>query len=82
MYKVFEVNDCFEDWAMSDFLIGAESREDLISHLPEIMIERDGKRSGTKAAKRIIKDEYRIKEIENLFTDKPYTSLTSYGYIE
>lgn len=76
MHKVFEVYDCFDEWGTSGFYAGAESIEDLIIHLPDITGDK-------KAAKRIIKEkDWRIKEIEHLFTDTPYVNLTGYGYIE
>jgi len=80
MYKVFEVNDCFEEWGISAFFVGATSIDDLIEHFPKI-----GKECGItkKEIKKIVKDrEWRIKEVDHLFTDKPYTTLTAYGYIE
>lgn len=75
MYKVFEIYDCFDEWGTSGFYAGAESREDLIAHLPDII-------GNKRTAKRIIKDDWRIKEIAHMFTDLPYEHLSGYGYVE
>ena len=76
MYKVYSVDTCFDSYAIDYILVGAEDEEDLISHLDKVVEDK-------KKCKRIIKEkEWRIKEIERLFTDRPHEVLACYGYIE
>ena len=79
MYQVYSVDTCFSEYAMEYVLVGAESENDLISHLGDFIQYK-------KDVKRIIKDQEdgvcRIREIENLFTDVPYTVLDCFGYYE
>lgn len=81
-YQVFCVYDCFDEYASDEFLVGAESEEDLINHLPDIL-KSYGVSSPKTIAKKIVKEkEWRIKLLEHLFTDQPYTTLHSSGYVE
>ena len=73
MYKVYRVDTCFEEYAMEYKLVGAEDEEDLIRNLDKIV----------EYNKRVLVErEWRIKEIEGLFTDRPYEVLDCYGYAE
>lgn len=36
MYKVFLIDDCFMTYAMSNVMVGAESRDDLIAHIYDV----------------------------------------------
>ena len=77
MYKVYRVDTYFDCYAMEYKLVGAEDEEDLIRILDKIV---DYKK---RDVKRIIKEkEWRIKEIEGLFTDRPHEILDCYGYYE
>jgi len=79
-YQVFEVYDCFDEYGMSNFYVGAKDRKDLIDHLYEVGREKG---LAKKFIAKIIKEEdWRIKEVDHMFTDTPYTSLDSNGYIE
>ena len=69
-YPVFSVNICLSEYAMNEVLFGAKDREDLIANFD--MLSEEIMRT----------DEWRIKEIEGLYTDKPYTVLDSFVYYE
>lgn len=75
-YPVFSIDICFDSYASNEILVGAESKKDLINHLNDFIKLK-------KHVKQIIKDnEWRIKEIPNLFTNKIYSILDSYAYFE
>lgn len=77
MYKVYRVDTCFDSYAMEYKLVGAESEEDLIRILDKIVDYNK------RYVKKIVEErEWRIKEIEGLFTDRPYEVLDCYGYRE
>lgn len=82
MYKVFKVDDFFSEWGNSVFYVGAESLDDLVDHLPDIMKSKFVQKP-VQIAKMIIREkDWRIHEIEHMFTDTPYVSLCSDGYLE
>ena len=78
MVPVFELDTYFDTYGMQYLLVGAESREDIVSHLSEIF----GDDYDEDAAKRLKREKWRIKKVEGLFTDTPYKILTGYTYIE
>ena len=85
MYKVFEIDTCFSSYAMDYRLVGAKDKEDLKSHLEDILGEMCTKKEIEDIISSDIEDEgsyTRIKEMNGLFTDEPYKILTSYGYYE
>ncbi len=55
LYKVFNVDVCFTDYAANEVLIGAESIEDLKNHFEEIYPDTEYK----------IEDEYDLEEYPN-----------------
>lgn len=88
MYKVFSVNTNFDEYAMDEVLIGAESEEDILDHFDEIFKGYGFKKKQKKAFYDKWEEEsgrsgyLRISPIDHLFTDIPYEMLTSFGYIE
>lgn len=75
-YQVYSVDTCFSEYAMEYQLVGAESVDDLITHLKDfIRYKKDRKRIENER-------EWRIREIPHLYTDVPYIGLDSYGYCE
>ena len=74
MYKVFTVNICFSSYAMNEILVGAKDKEDLILHLKDFVEE--------EYIKRIKDDDWRIREVPNLFTDEPYSIIDRFMYYE
>lgn len=82
MYPVFIVDVCFDPYGTDEKLIGAESREDLLSKLDKVNILNEYEEDLPKIIKHLKEDEWRIKEHKHLFTDKPYVLLETFAYYE
>lgn len=78
IYKIFVVDMCTASYAMDDVLIGAENKEDLLQHLPEILDE-DNKDKETILAQN--NGDYYPHEL-NAWTDTPYVILERFSYYE
>lgn len=84
-YPVFRIDACFTGYAMEDVYIGAVDKDDLVNHLKDILTGFWGKDNPTtddEYIKEIIEEDYRIKEVEHMFTDNPYTIIESCSYYE
>ena len=85
LYPVFSVDVCFASYAMDYKLIGAKSRKDLIENFDwaDGNIDIFDKAFTFKEAMDHMKGEdFRIKQIPGLYTDKPYEILDTYAYYE
>lgn len=85
LYPVFCVDVCFASCAMDYKLIGAKSREDLIENFDwadgNIDIFEESF-TFEEAMDHMKGEDFRIKQIEGLYTDTPYKILDSYSYYE
>ena len=85
LYPVFRVDVCFASYAMNYKLIGAKSREDLIENFDwadgNIDIFEESF-TFKEAMNHMNGEDFRIKQIEGLYTDTPYKILDSYSYYE
>lgn len=84
-YPVFRIDACFTGYAMEDVYIGAVDKDDLVNHLKDILTGFWGKNNPTnddEYIKEIIEEDYRIKEVEHMFTDNPYIIIESCSYYE
>ena len=84
-YPVFRVDVCFSGYAMEDVYIGAVDKDDLVNHLKDILTgfwKEDNPTDEDEYIKEIIEEDYRIKEIDHMFTDNPYTIIESCSYYE
>lgn len=85
LYPVFRVNVCFTSYAMDYKLIGAKSRKDLIENFDwadgniDIFDETF---TFEEAMDDMNGEDFRIEQIEGLYTDTPYKVLDSYSYYE
>ncbi len=85
LYPVFRVDVCFSSYAIDYKLIGAKSREDLIENFDwaDANIDIFDEAFTFKEAMDHMKGEdFRIKQIEGLYTDTPYKTLTTFAYYE
>lgn len=80
-YPVFSVDICFTGYAMHYVLIGAESVEDLIAHIHDILTDNDLD-YGTGSIDELAYETSRFEEVKNMYTDKPYVVLDRYSYYE
>ena len=80
-YPVFSVDICFTGYAMHYVLIGAESVEDLIAHIHDILTDND-LAYGTGSIDELAYETSRFEEVKNMYTDKPYVVLDRYSYYE
>ena len=80
-YPVFSVDICFTGYAMHYVLIGAESVEDLIAHIHDILTDNDLD-YGTVSVDELACETSRFEEVKNMYTDKPYIVLDRYSYYE
>ena len=75
-YKVYSIDTCFDEYAIEFKLVGAESVDDLLSHLDTVVEYK-------RQVKKIVRDkDWRISEIPHLYTDTPYVVLDCYAYCE
>ena len=82
-YQVFEINICWDKWAMDYCQVGAKDLTDLKEHLGKIFKNSLSRKHLNELKNDNPQDRFsRIDKIENLYTNKPYTILTSYGYEE
>lgn len=79
LYKIFVVDACTTPYAMNDILIGAENKEDLLQHLPEILNEYDEDKQIILANNN--NSDYYPREL-NAWTDTPYVILERFAYYE
>ena len=82
LYPVFEVDTTTGEYNMEYCLIGANNLEDLIQHLPDILKEY---RNASKKEIRKLMKNYKIfppKPVVGTYTNKPYSVLTMFGYME
>ena len=79
-YPVFRIDICFTGYAMHYILIGAESVNDLIAHIHDILNDDDLDYGGS--IDYLASDTSRFEEVRNMYTDKPYVILDSYSYYE
>lgn len=77
-YKIFVVDMCTASYAMDDVLIGAENKEDLLQHLPEILDEDNEDKEIILAQNN---GDYYPHEL-NAWTDTPYVILERFSYYE
>lgn len=84
LYPVFCVDVCFASYAMDYKLIGAKSREDLIENFDwaDGNIDIFDEFTFEEAMGHMKVEDFRIKQIEGLYTDTPYKVLDSYSYYE
>lgn len=87
MYQVFEVDVCFTSYAIDYVLIGAKDKDDLLAHIDDWFDDEKffSLHAGddTETLMHLIKtDEYRVKAVDNLYTDVPYTVLNEFSYWE
>ena len=80
-YPVFSVDICFTGYAMHYVLIGAESVEDLIAHIHDILTDND-LAYGTGSIDELVSETSRFEEVKNMYTNKPYVVLDRYSYYE
>lgn len=80
-YPVFRIDVCFTGYAMDYVLVGAESLDDLIAHIHDILTDDDID-YGTASVDELASETSRFEEVKNMYTDKPYTVLDSYSYYE
>lgn len=82
-YQLFSVNACFDEWAMQEVLIGAESADDLAENLKNVVTSNGTTYFDKPAARRIAREkDTRIFAIDHAYTTKPYTVLSSFAYYE
>lgn len=82
MKKVWRVDVCFEQWAVDEAFVGADSEEEIIMNLDTIF-SRKFKKKEIKEIRDSLEGYWpRIKEIPNLYTDKPLVVLDQWGYRE
>ena len=81
-YPVFSVDVCFTSYAMEYKLIGAKDKEDLLENFDfkPWLTDYSGGTELQQQLDAIKNAEYRIKQIEGLYTDTPYKVLDSYAY--
>lgn len=80
-YPVFRIDVCFSGYAMDYVLVGAESMDDLIAHIHDILTD-DDLDYGTASVDELASETSRFEEVKNMYTDKPYTVLDSFSYYE
>lgn len=80
-YPVFRIDICFTGYAMHYVLVGAESVDDLIAHIHDILKD-DDLDYGMASVDELSSETSRFEEVKNMYTDKPYTVLDSYSYYE
>ena len=80
-YPVFRIDICFTGYAMHYVLVGAESVNDLIAHIHDILKD-DDLDYGMPSVDELASETSRFEEVKNMYTDKPYTVLDSYSYYE
>ena len=78
LYKIFVVDMCTASYAMDDVLIGAENKEDLLKHLPEILNENNEDKEFILEHNN---GDYYPREL-NAWTDTPYVILERFAYYE
>lgn len=82
MKKVWRVDICFEPWAAEEAFVGADSEEEIIMNLDTIF-SRKFKKKEIKEIRNSLGEYWpRIKEVPNLYTDKPLVVLDQWGYRE
>lgn len=81
VYPVFRIDICFIDYAIHYILVGAVSVEDLIDHIHEFLTDNDINFSCGRVDK-LVSETSRFEEVKNMYTDKPYTIIDSYSYVE
>ena len=77
MYPVYELDLYFSDWGMHNVLIGAKSKQDLRRHLSP-----DDLGLTKREYNELWKKSWRVRKVDELFTDKPYVRLCTYYYSE
>lgn len=83
LYPVFCVDVCFTPYAMENVLIGAKNKKDLMENPKFEQILNDLCIGITPENIDEIKiEDFRIEEMENIYTDKPYTVLKRFSYYE
>lgn len=85
LYPVFSVDVCFAPHAIDWIFVGAKSKKDLIDNFDwdDGVIDIFEEYFTFKEAMDHMKGEdFRIKQIEGLYTDTPYKILDRYSYYE
>lgn len=82
LYPVFRIDVCFMGYAIHYVLVGAESVNDLIAHIHNILTDNDLYCYGIGSVDELASETSRFEEVKNMYTDKPYTVLDSYSYYE
>ena len=80
-YPVFRIDICFTGYAMHYILVGAQSVDDLIAHIHDILTD-DDLDYGTASVDELVLETSRFEEVKDTYTDKPYVVLDSYSYYE
>ena len=81
VYPVFKIDICFSSYAIHYILVGAVSVEDLIDHIHEFLSDNDIN-FGCGRVDKLVSETSRFEEVKNMYTDKPYTIIDSYSYVE
>lgn len=86
-YQVFEVDVCFTSYAIDYVLMGAKDKDDLLAHIDdwydEEFLNFTSHIEDAETLAHLIKiDEHRVKAVDNLYTDVPYTVLNRFSYYE
>jgi len=80
-YPVFRIDVCFSGYAMHYVLVGAESIDDLIAHIHDILTDDDLDYDAA-SVDYLASEASRFEEVKNMYTDNPYVILDSYSYYE
>lgn len=80
-YKIFVVEVCTTSYAMDNVLIGAENKEDLLKHLPEIPEILNENNEDKDFILGLNNGDYYPHEL-NAWTDTPYVILERFAYYE
>ena len=80
-YPVFRIDICFTGYAMHYVLVGAESVNDLIAHIHDILKD-DDLDYGAESVDELALETSRFEEVKDMYTDKPYVILDSFSYYE
>ena len=82
-YPVFEVDVCWQGWAIHWVQIGAKDIDDLKEHLGDALKGIVTKKHLNELKKDDQEDTFsRIQPVENVYTTTPYKILTDYAYSE
>ena len=82
-YQVYEIDICWQGWAIHWAQVGAKNIDDLKKHLNETLKGIVTRRQLNELKNEKSEDRFsRIRPIENVYTTTPYKILTDYAYSE